>query len=77
MREVSREEWGVTTIGQAMIPVAELKVATPSDDIVSVLDRMIEENVNLVTVVEEGRVLGVILRDDLIQFAQRLQSLRQ
>ena len=77
IREVSREEWGVTTISQAMIPVAELKVATPSDDVVSVLDRMIEENVNLVTVVEEGRVLGVILRDDLIQFAQRLQSLRQ
>ena len=76
IREVPREEWDITTMGQAMIPVAELKVATPSDDAVSVLERMSEENVNLVAVVEEGRVLGVILRDDLIEFASRLQSLR-
>jgi len=76
IREVPREEWDVTTTEQAMIPVSELKVAKPTDDAVSVLERMSEERENLVAVVEEGRILGVILSDDLIQFAQRLQSLR-
>lgn len=76
VKEVPQEEWDVTTIGQAMIPVAELRTAAPSDDATSVLELMSEDSVNVVAVVDGGRVLGVILRDDLIQFAQRLQSLR-
>lgn len=76
IREVPKEDWDVTTIGQAMIPVAELKVAATSDDATSVLEQMSEDSVNVVAVVEDGRIIGVILRDDLIQFASRMQSLR-
>jgi Zn-dependent protease len=76
IKEVPREKWDITTVGQAMMAVSELKAVKPSDDAVSVIERMSEEHENLVTVVEEGRILGVILRDDLTQFAFRMQSLR-
>jgi CBS-domain-containing membrane protein len=76
IKEVPREKWDITTVGQAMMAVSELKAVKPSDDAVSVIERMSEEHENLVTVVEEGRILGVILRDDLTQFASRMQSLR-
>jgi len=76
IREVPREKWDLTTVGEAMIPVSELKVAKPSDDAASVLERMSEENSNLVAVVAEGIILGVISLDDLLQFAARVQSLR-
>jgi len=76
IKEVPREKWDVATVAQAMTAVSELKAVKPSDDAISVVERMSEENVNLVTVVEEGSILGVILRDDLTQFASRMQSLR-
>lgn len=76
IKDVPQEYWDITTSGQAMTPVEELKMVRPGDDALSILERMDEENLNLVTVVREGRVIGVILRDYLIRFAQRLHELK-
>jgi CBS domain-containing protein len=43
---------------------------------VTVLEKMEEESLNLVAVVEDGRFWGIILRDVLIQFALSLQEPR-
>jgi predicted transcriptional regulator len=37
---------------------------------------MDEENLEQVTVIREGRVVGMILRDNLIRFAQRRRELK-
>ena len=76
IKGVPREDWDITTAGQAMTPMEKLKAVKPSDDVISVLERMEEETLNQVTVVEAGRMLGLILRENVIQFAQRLQELR-
>lgn len=76
IKEVPREDWDITTVGQAMTPVEKLKAVKPSDDVISMLERMEEGTLNVVTVVEEGRMLGLILRENVIQFAYRLQELR-
>ena len=76
IREVPRGKWAITTLGQAMIPIAELMTANPGEDAASVLERMSEDNATLVAVVDGGRVLGVIFLDDLMQFATRVHSLR-
>ncbi len=76
VKEVSREYWDLTTSGQAMTPVENLKMVQPSDEALSILERMDEENLELVAVVKEGRLIGMILRDDLIRFSQRLRDLK-
>jgi len=76
IKQVPREQWDLTTVGQAMTPVEQVKAVRPSDDAVTVLEQMEEENLNLVAVVGEGRFWGIILRDVLIQFALSLQEPR-
>ncbi len=76
IKEVPRDYWDITTVGQAMTPVEKLNVVQPSEEAISILERLDEENLNQVTVVGEGRFLGMILRDNLIRFAHRLSELR-
>jgi len=77
VKQIRREYWDITTAGQAMTPVEKLNTVRPGDDTINILDGMGEENVEQMTVVREGRVIGVILRDDLIRFAQRLSELKR
>ncbi|MFQ5925023.1 MAG: site-2 protease family protein [Dehalococcoidia bacterium] len=76
IREVPRDYWDITTVGQAMTPVEKLKVVQPSEEAIGILERMDEENLDQIAVVGEGRVLGMILRDNLMRFAHRLSELR-
>ena len=76
VKRVPREYWDITTTGQAMTPVEKLKMVQSSDDALSILEQMDEENLEQVTVVREGRVVGMILRDNLIRFAQRRRELK-
>jgi CBS domain-containing protein len=77
IKRIPREEWDIITAGQAMTPVEKLKAVRPSDEALGVLQQMEEESLNEVTVARDGRVVGVILRDNLIRFAQSLQGLRR
>lgn len=74
IKQVPREYWDLTTAGQAMTPAEQVKAVRPSDDAVTVLEHIEEENLNLVVVVGEGKFLGIIVRDVLIQFAMSLQG---
>ena len=76
VKEVPQEYWDLTTTGQSMTPLENLKMVQPSDKALSILERMDEENLELVAVVMEGRFIGMILRDDLIRFSQRLRELK-
>ncbi len=77
IKGVPRELWDTTTAGQAMTPVANLKAVRPTDDALSLLEGMDEQGLDQVAVVREGRVIGVILREDLVRFAQRLRELNR
>ncbi len=77
IKRIPREEWDIITAGQAMTPVEKLKAVRPSDEALGVLQQMEEESLNEVTVARDGGVVGVILRDNLIRFAQSLQGLRR
>jgi len=77
IKGIPKEEWDIITTGQAMTPVEKLKVVRPSDDALGVLQRMDEENLNEIAVAGGGRVIGVIVRENLIRFAQSIQGLRR
>ena len=76
IKGVPREEWDITTVSHVMTAVEKLEAVRPGDDAIAILEQMDEKNLDVVTVVGEGRVLGMILRHDLIRLAHRLESLR-
>ncbi|MGB2800075.1 MAG: site-2 protease family protein [Dehalococcoidia bacterium] len=77
IKGIPKEEWDIITTGQAMTPVEKLKTVRPSDDALGVLQRMDEENLNEIAVAGGGKVIGVVVRENLIRFAQSLQGLRR
>ena len=77
IKGIPKEEWDIITTGQAMTPVEKLKAVRPSDDALGVLQRMDEENLNEIAVAGGGRFIGVVVRENLIRFAQSLQGLRR
>ncbi len=68
VRQVSPERRDVTPLTHAMTPLARLKVARPEDDAVTILDMMDEEDINQMPVIEDGQVVGMIGRDNLLRF---------
>ncbi len=66
--KVPRERWAVTTVGQAMTPFEQLKRVSPDDSLSSVLELMTTEDINQVPVVENGQLVGMIARDNILLF---------
>jgi len=76
IRAVPQQLWDTTSIRQAMTPTEKLKVAQPGEDAVSILEQMVEEDINQMPVVREGRVIGMIARDNLLHFIKMRSELR-
>jgi len=67
IKSVSQQSWDVTQVKQIMTPINKLKVAHPDQDALSILEQMDEDDINQMPVVSEGRVIGLIARDNLIR----------
>ena len=67
IKSVSQPNWGVTQVKEIMTPIDKLKMAYPDQDALSILEQMDESNINQMPVVSEGRVIGLITRDNLIR----------
>ena len=67
IKSVPRLKWVTTRAEEIMIPVDKLKVASPEQDAQSILEQMDESNLGLMPVVSEGRVIGLITRENLIR----------
>jgi len=53
-----------------MIPLEQVVAAGPEDDADGVFERMMETEADCMPVIEEGRLVGVILRRDIMNYAQ-------
>jgi CBS domain-containing protein len=65
IKKVPRDQWPVTTVQDIMTPASKLKVAYANQDILSVLQDMNGESANHIPVMEAGKVIGVINREDI------------
>ncbi|HEX73836.1 MAG TPA: site-2 protease family protein [Dehalococcoidia bacterium] len=68
IKTIPQGNWGVTQVKEIMIPINKLKVAYPDQDALSILEQMDDDDMNQMPVVSEGRVIGLIARDNLIRF---------
>jgi CBS domain-containing protein len=75
IKAVSRQNWDVTQVGEIMTPIDRVKVAHTDQDALNILEEMDENDLNQMPVVSEGRVIGLITRDNLIRFLRTRSEL--
>jgi len=68
IKAVPESKWDSVTVGQAMTPAPKLQTAQLDDSALSVLDRMDEAEVNQMPVLENGRIVGIVVREELLRF---------
>lgn len=67
IRSVPQENWSAMRVREAMTPVDRLRMASPDQEVLGILENMVENNVNQIPVVREGKVIGLITRDQLLR----------
>lgn len=68
IKHIPREDWPLTRVEAVMTPLVEAVWVGPEESLSLVLERMSSNGVNQVLVVQEGKLLGLISRDQLLEF---------
>jgi Zn-dependent protease len=68
IRELARERWPFTPVGEIMIPYERLVLAHPQEDALAMIRRMDERRVSQMPVVEGERFLGMVTREGLLRY---------
>ncbi len=68
VKAVPRERWDEVTASEVMTPVTQVLWARPDEDVLALLQRMDEADVNQVPVVEDDHLLGMITRENLLRY---------
>jgi len=68
IKKVPRDRWAITPVQDIMTPASKLKVAYADQDILSVLEEMNGESTDHIPVMEAGKAIGIINREDIARF---------
>lgn len=74
LKKVPSSRWDMTTVEMAMIPMPEVYRVEPTENAFQVIEQMDERGMDEVPVVAEGRVLGVVRRDNVVKFLRSRRS---
>ncbi len=75
IKSVSQQKWEMTQVKEIMTPVDKLNVAHLDQDALSILEQMDENDINQMPVVSEGRVIGLVDRNNLIRLLRTRSEL--
>ena len=67
IKSVDRKNWDTASVGEVMTPAERLKVVPPDAEVLSVVEQMEEYGINQMPVVSEGRIIGLVTRDDIMR----------
>ncbi len=68
IKGVSQDRWATTTVDQVMTRVEELKRVGPDEELWTAMQNMTEEGVNQLPVMDDGQLLGMLGRDNVLSF---------
>jgi Zn-dependent protease len=75
VKEVPRDRWAATTVGQAMIPADQMKRVGPDVELQTALTEMDSDGVNQLPVMADGDILGMLTRENIISLLRTLHEL--
>lgn len=67
IRNVPREAWSRATVADAMVPLDRVRTVAPEDTLLRAMDLMQEAEVNQLPVVRDGRLAGMVTREDVLR----------
>lgn len=70
IRQLPRDQWAATPLGGVMIPYQKLCYVAPDTAIEEVFHLMTQRNLFHALVVADGQILGIIARDNLLNFIE-------
>ncbi|MGB9300832.1 MAG: site-2 protease family protein [Anaerolineae bacterium] len=68
IKGVSQDRWASTTVRQVMTPSDGLKKVGPDEELWTAMQNMTEEGVNQLPVMDDGHLLGMLGRDNIVSF---------
>ena len=68
VRALERDQWATRTVADIMTPADRLNRLSPSDDAADALSVLGRGSVNQLPVVEDGRVRGLVRREDILKW---------
>ncbi len=68
IQKIPRGEWSYKLVRDAMTPIEKLRTIKPEEDLNTVLNTLSQHDVNQVPVVEDNNVVGMVARDNIINF---------
>ena len=75
IKEVPRHEWVSMSVAEVMVPLEQLKRTDPDTELWTALQQMDRDGVNQLPVMQNGQVIGMLSREDVITFLRTLQEL--
>ena len=69
VKKLDRDKWEETPLQQIMVPLGDVSSVKRSDSLFSALEKMNQQTVDQLPVVEDGELLGVVTREDLLRVA--------
>lgn len=68
IKGVSQDRWASTTVRQVMTPADGLKKVGPEEELWAAMQNMTEDGVNQLPVMDDGHLLGMLGRDNIVSF---------
>ena len=75
IKSVPQQKWDVTPVKEIITPMDKLKAAHPAQDALSIVEQMDESGMNQMLVVSEGRVIGLVSRDEMMSIIRTRSEL--
>ena len=70
IHKVPRKDWDTTPVSQVMIPRSELADLNPREDATEALDALSQKDLRQLPVVQDGQVVGMVRRADIMRWLQ-------
>jgi len=70
INRIPRANWDRTPLEEVMLPLERLRWVRPDQDVMKILEHMDREGISQVPVVDQGRLLGMVGRQEILHLLQ-------
>jgi len=67
LKEIPHDKWDTIKVSELIIPLEQNAVANPMDPPSKVLTRMLEDDIDIIYVMDKGKLVGIVSRNDIVR----------
>jgi CBS domain-containing protein len=77
LKDIPRDKWPEVTVSQVMTGIAQLKRTSPETELMEAMEEMDRDGVNQLPVMQDGELVGMLSREDVISYLRTLHELER